>query len=781
MAVSEVFGNAGTASVLTGGTAAVPQGTVETWSVAAVNCPTAVAGITQFRVIDFADPSIQPEIILVTNGGNGSGSWTVTRGAEGTATVAHLPGFTVIPSVTAGAMTAVGNASTATTITVVPSIADGSTDNTSTIQASLTAAGAGDTVRLLRGTAGAAYVISAPLVIPSGVTLNATGATVNLKTGSLCNMVTNYAASTANRTVADAAITATATTLTSATANFTSADVGRTVVITGAGGGSTPGPLVANITVFTNATTVTVGVAAVGTVSGAACSIYTRDTNVTLAGGTWNRGNNGGTGVNNHTFRFRHVDGLTVRDITMSTTAGKYGISPGDVTNVQISNCTASPSIASSFIQFTGPVNFADVRNIFGTTTDDFIALTPADFTAYADTCGDITNVTISGVYATTTVGGALFKSSGGTGVKQRHITVRDVYGTSPSWAISVIDDQTGPNDIDDLTLQNIHVNGATSSPVVNLSCSAGGTIKISNITEQTNATGDFIKVITYQSNAAVSINRLVVDNLDALQLSDRVIIDIAASATCKDISGSNWRLAMTTANGLGIVAATGTTVNRIALTNVFADTIKSIFQLNAGSPAVKMELANVYMKSCGRIGNASGTGLDLSLANLTVDTLSNQAIFVSGSTLTIRGSGVNRATAWAGIQRAGAEVVHCINADYPIDVGTLTQANGDTCLNTAAATGVLPGAGVLISDGTTWRQAATGAVKTGTATLSGGTIVVADTAITANSIIRVSRKTIGGTAGALFVSALTAATSFAITSTNGADTSVVYYEIVTY
>jgi hypothetical protein len=71
--------------------------------------------------------------------------------------------------------------------------------------------------------------------------------------------------------------------------------------------------------------------------------------------------------------------------------------------------------------------------------------------------------------------------------------------------------------------------------------------------------------------------------------------------------------------------------------------------------------------------------------------------------------------------------------------------------------------------------------VKTGTAVLATGTATVANAAITANSIIRVSRNTIGGTPGALYISALTASTSFAITSTSALDTSTVYYEILSY
>ncbi len=70
---------------------------------------------------------------------------------------------------------------------------------------------------------------------------------------------------------------------------------------------------------------------------------------------------------------------------------------------------------------------------------------------------------------------------------------------------------------------------------------------------------------------------------------------------------------------------------------------------------------------------------------------------------------------------------------------------------------------------------------NSGTAVLVGGTKAVTDANITANSVIRLSYKTIGGTPGAVYVSAKTAGTSFTITSTSGTDTSTIYYEILTY
>lgn len=79
-----------------------------------------------------------------------------------------------------------------------------------------------------------------------------------------------------------------------------------------------------------------------------------------------------------------------------------------------------------------------------------------------------------------------------------------------------------------------------------------------------------------------------------------------------------------------------------------------------------------------------------------------------------------------------------------------------------------------------TWTTTVT-AAKTGTATLVAGTKAVADTAITANSVIRVSTLTPGGTVGAPYIASKTAGTGFTITSTSASDTSVVQYWIDQY
>jgi hypothetical protein len=89
---------------------------------------------------------------------------------------------------------------------------------------------------------------------------------------------------------------------------------------------------------------------------------------------------------------------------------------------------------------------------------------------------------------------------------------------------------------------------------------------------------------------------------------------------------------------------------------------------------------------------------------------------------------------------------------------------NGDLYLNGL-------GKGLRIKEGTD--------AKMGVATLVAGTVTVANTSVTANSRIFLTSQSDGGTPGWVRVSARVAGTSFTITSSSGADTSVIAYQII--
>ena len=120
---------------------------------------------------------------------------------------------------------------------------------------------------------------------------------------------------------------------------------------------------------------------------------------------------------------------------------------------------------------------------------------------------------------------------------------------------------------------------------------------------------------------------------------------------------------------------------------------------------------------------------------------------------------------------------------------GLITGNNGETLTNGNLAVSfgnvTVPLGGVTAAGPLDLQSAGQGLqvkeganAKQGVATLVAGTVVVADTSVTANSRILLTTQAPGGTAGFLVVSARTAGTSFTILSSNVADTSVVAYEI---
>lgn len=197
----EVFANDVTGTVTSGGTTAPAQGTSQTWTVNfTVAAPVAGSGppLTWFYLADTA-PSAETEKVLVTScaGGTGSMPVTVTRGANGTTPVAHTANFTVQQVVTAGSYLAL---QTGWANVLDPEFAGGAdptggADSTAAIQAALLSFGTlgswsegqGGTCYLPPGF----YVISKPLIIPSGVTLAGSGwsSQLRLTTGSNCDMI----------------------------------------------------------------------------------------------------------------------------------------------------------------------------------------------------------------------------------------------------------------------------------------------------------------------------------------------------------------------------------------------------------------------------------------------------------------------------------------------------------------------------------------------------------------------------------------------------------------
>lgn len=595
---------------------------------------------------------------------------------------------------------------------------DGVTDDTTAIQAALTAANAANGGRVLIP---ASTVISSALTIYSNTWLElAPNATVIFKSGSTGNMLRN-AAVTAQRSVSDAAITNGTTTLTSATAAFTSADVGRTVVVAGARGVGIP--LVANITVFTNSTTVTISVAAQATVTGASCSIYTRDTNIRISGGTWDRGANGsGTFNNLNSLFFRHVDRLTFADVRVTSTAAKFAFGIGDATDVVAERLSFSTS--SDGIHFTGPASKITVRDVRGATGDDSVAFTARDWTGFDDVVGDISDVLVDGVFSTSSTG--LVKLLGGTSTTLRRITLRNIAGvTGSNAAIALVEDTTGVTDAGGVLIDGV-TSSAPAGPVVVLRPTAGRDVVVRNVRVPTGHVANVVELYAWESVivdgvvaapatqkivniGTYTVGRLTISNVvrnSNAGLAEGEVVYLSAGGTITALQMANLNLTYadtTTGRVLGTYGTIGSfLIQDVSLTNGNCVVIQQ-----SGSTTGKGAVVNAYVKGASRVANFFAAA-DVTFTNFTVDGPLNDHFFLDGSgAVILRGSSFTQLnTAHTGIELGGSwtGTLRIRNRDLTVSLpktGLSASTAGDTFTNTNA--GAAPGVGVVVSDGAEW------------------------------------------------------------------------------
>ena len=185
----EQFGDVPYGAVSSGGTTAPAPGTSQSWTVTTTSVnpfPGASNSMIPPTAFHVADPALPSETIVVTN--VSGTAWTVTRGVDGTAPVAHATGFTIYQVVSAGALGMFPQVYNVRSVTY-GATGNGSTDDTAAIEAALTAAGSagGGRVHIPAGT----YKITPPsatvpaLTVPSNVTISGDGigATTLVKNG----------------------------------------------------------------------------------------------------------------------------------------------------------------------------------------------------------------------------------------------------------------------------------------------------------------------------------------------------------------------------------------------------------------------------------------------------------------------------------------------------------------------------------------------------------------------------------------------------------------------
>jgi hypothetical protein len=615
----------------------------------------------------------------------------------------------------ATAATALAGSETTARATFVATLGlSNGTDDTAAINAAL--ANPLGLPKVVRGLPGQTYLISVPPTIYSNTTLDMSGCVVRLISGSNSNMLRNVAAVTAQRTFSGS-ISSGSSTLTSASA-VTSADVGRTVVVPGAGGASN-GLSARVVSVDTVTSGLTLSVAATTTVTSVSVSIYDRDKNIVVRGGFWDRGTNSGTdGISLHSLLFRRVDGLTVRDLSCAESAGKYFVAPGDVTDVLVENI--SGKVNSAIVQFNGPAERIVVRNVSGTSQDDMVAFTANDYAPYADTSGSMRDVVVDGVFPTSTGTGVAVKLLPGAGCTVDRAVIRDVRGVTGTTTAGVYlgDDQGTPGttggSFGSVTVDGVSV---TCRIAVFLTGTPFDSVRLNNIAfAPVTADTPAIRMHNFASAKAMYVNGLVVtgslagsaalqmiadSSLDLLVMTGLTVPGTPASSNLIILSSGVIRhlvlrdarvLATTSTN---VVDVRGTsTLGRLDVEAGYYESVRCILNTASTAPGLQMALSGVAVKTPSRLVNAA-TAVEVDVSNLYVDSAVAAVFFTPGTTgsLVVRGGSVRAVGTFALVGRAGSQPLRVNGAALAADITILTPSDGDQVINTngSALTGTGP------------------------------------------------------------------------------------------
>ena len=513
---------------------------------------------------------------------------------------------------------------------------NGATDQTTRINAAL-AAGNGFGVRKTVKLVGDFNVTQ--IVVPSSTTLDCRDATITQISGTGINILVNTAALANKRTIyaamtsGSAVLTATATNESIAAAPFAAGDVGKRVIVQGAGVAGAP--LDTTIIAITSASAVTLAATASTTVSGQYAAVGARDKDITVLGGVWSKNSNGPDGSYlAHQLRFRHLDGLRVDGVAFDSIGGKYGVSVGDCTRFSVQNI-GGPKQGSDVVHINGPASFGSITNInVASIHDDLVSLTAGDSTGGAnkvrDTAGDITDIEVdTGLYQVSTYTSSCLKIVAGKTMDNsanywiRRVRARNFTGPDTNGAVVYIGDSSGGS-YDDIDVDGVRSLGGSSKGCVIIQ---GGN----------------------------SIDRLRLANLKP-DPADSYAVSVGASVKRLEVSG--LKLTATTGAPNGVTVYSGTVDNLILDRVQVSSPSGAALRIQSGATVTMAVLSKLNIDSGYKLIDApTGAALGhVSIVNLTsVNSPYPLAILSTVTTMSVSGLAATGVTALAWVQGAGA------------------------------------------------------------------------------------------------------------------------------
>ena len=433
-----------------------------------------------------------------------------------------------------------------------------------------------------------------------------------------------------------------------------------------------------------------------------------RDSAISITGGTWDRGSAGGTGTGNHSLMFRRIDGLTIRNLTVKSTAGKFAIAPGDVTNFVIANITFAT--ASDGVHVSGPARAGVIRDIFGTTGDDSVAFTGNDYAYVADVHGDMSDIVVENVRTSTNQN--LVKVLPGVNQTADNFSIRDVVGTANNGGVWIGDDTNDANTtggtIGTIVVERVKfvpTNGAFAvllrgSTILNAVlrdidytpavADKAGIFCASNSIKALKVDGYRVRGSLTAANAVQisgsTIDRMTLNNFHMADASTAANAFLLTSGTIKELE-FNDAYCVFGGNSSALIELRSTfTLTKVNISGGYYETLGRIIHTASTTPACTMSVRGAMFKTPNRLADLSSP-LDVSLSGITVDTPSNPLLYANGSTATVTLRGEQPITVGTVtlLGRSGTQTLRTVGLTIKADLTILTPADGDMVSNTNA------------------------------------------------------------------------------------------------
>jgi hypothetical protein len=442
-------------------------------------------------------------------------------------------------------------------------------------------------------------------------------------------------------------------------------------------------------------------------------SAVTRDVNISVIGGKWTAGSIDG---DTHRMKFHRVTGLVVDQCEFSSTSGKYAVSLADVSQFRVENIFLN-GVKSDGVHVTGPASLGTIRNIYGTTDDDVVALGCSDYLAYDYSRGDIDNIVVENIKCVNLLEGrgVLLFTTGHVSItntmKIKNVVIDGVSGTVGAAGVYFSDDIVNANaNTENVFVRNIATKVPSGYPLVGFdSFNRVAGVVVDGVTIPASAADD---------TTAVKINRAFAGSSFAVSNIRSAVTNTAVSQTMVGVAASISNLVLSdvqvdyTTNGFSRVVRVynNATIGSVIANNVCVTGNNESFRLDSGSTLSRLLLNNVSLGSTGSlIRHKAATAMEL-VMNGVVCGGTLIGFDTAGGSATVRSQG-HIQTAGSPITRSASQVIRSRAFDFSCDVSLLSRNAGDMATNTNA--GLACGVGPVICTGPSWKNIATDAIYT--------------------------------------------------------------------